>query len=67
MDKSNTHFRDKSQRESELFKQLFLFRTELEGFDYDEFQYQSKVRVLIYEIDELLGILIDESDLFDLE
>ena len=61
MDRLHTHFRNKNQDKSELFKQLFLFQTELERYDIDGFQYQANIQEIIHEIDRLIGLIIDET------
>ena len=61
MDRLHTHFRDQNQDKSKLFKQLFLFQTELERYDDEEFRYQVKIQELMHLIDTLLELIIDET------
>ena len=62
MDKLHREIKIEDQRKSKLFSQLFQFRTELEQYDDDRFEYQLETRELLQNIDDLLRLIIEETE-----
>ena len=61
MDRLQTRSNYETQLKAELFKQLFLFQTELEPFNQDHFEHQKSIQVIIHSIDQLLEALLVED------
>lgn len=69
MSKLHAQIKDEGQddRKSRLFNELFQFQTRLGKYDDDGFFYQLEVRELMYDIDGLLEMLIEETETKHLE